>query len=117
VLVIDAEHPGRRVPGGFGGWQARRSPRTSAARKPAAPRTRRAPSGPSPSTLRRMLREVDKELAGLARRRERLHGDLAAATSDHEAMARLGRDLAALDAEITATEQRWLELGEALESG
>ena len=25
VLVIDDQHPGRRVPGGFGGWQARRA--------------------------------------------------------------------------------------------
>ena len=116
VLVIDTEYPGRRVPGGFGGWQARRSQRTTASSKPAAPRTRNARSGPSPSTLRRMLREVDKELAGLTRRRERLHADLAAAASDHEAMVRLAGDLAALDAEITATEQRWLELGEALET-
>ena len=116
VLVIDTEYPGRRVPGGFGGWQARRSQRTTASSKPAAPRTRNARSGPSPSTLRRMLREVDKELAGLNRRRERLHADLAAAASDHEAMVRLAGDLAALDAEITATEQRWLELGEALET-
>ena len=116
VLVIDTSYPGRRVPGGFGGWQARRSQRTTASSKPAAPRTRKAPSGPSSSTLRRMLREVDKELAGLTRRRERLHADLAAAASDHEAMVRLAGDLAALDAEITATEQRWLELGEALET-
>ncbi len=116
VLVIDTSYPGRRVPGGFGGWQARRSQRTTVSSKPAAPRTRKAPSGPSSSTLRRMLREVDKELAGLTRRRERLHADLAAAASDHEAMVRLAGDLAALDAEITATEQRWLELGEALET-
>ena len=117
VLVIDAEHPGRRVPGGFGGWQARRSQRTTASPKAAAPRTRATRSGPSPSTLRRMLHEVDRELATLTRRRDRLHGDLVAAASDHEAMARLGRDLAALDAELAATERRWLELGEAVESG
>ena len=39
VLVIDDQHPGRRVPGGFGGWQARRAqqPAPSARRAPAAP--------------------------------------------------------------------------------
>ena len=31
-------------------------------------------------------------------------------------IARLGRDLAAVDAELAAAEERWLELGEALES-
>ena len=46
-----------------------------------------------------------------------LLAELAAAGSDHEAMIRLGRDLAAIDADIAATEERWLELGVALESG
>ena len=71
VLVIDDRHPGRRVPGGFGGvggGPAGRG-RPSPARPPTAPprrpgRDRRRPRR-SPSTLRRLLREVEKELAAL----------------------------------------------------
>ena len=64
-----------------------------------------------------MLRDVDKELAAITRRRDRLLDELAAAGSDHEAMVRLGRELAAVDAEFAAVEERWLEVGEELESG
>ena len=35
VLVIDDQHPGRRVPGGFGGWQRPREP-SSRRRRPGA---------------------------------------------------------------------------------
>jgi hypothetical protein len=42
---------------------------------------------------------------------------LAAAGADHQAMVRLGQELAALEAELAATEERWLELGTELEAG
>ncbi len=120
VVVIDEHHPGRRVPGGFGGWQARRlqqpTPRPVSTPSPSRT-TREASPRPSLSTLRRMLRDVDKELATLTRRRDRLLEELAAAGSDHQAMVRLGQDLAATDADIAAAEERWLELGQALETG
>ncbi len=120
VLVIDDEHPGRRVPGGFGGWQARRAQQPAVRPKPAAaaaPSRSGVPPRQSLSTLRRLLRDVDKELATLTRRRDRLVTELAASGSDHQAMVRLGQDLAATDAEIAAAEERWLELGTALEAG
>jgi ATP-binding cassette subfamily F protein uup len=119
VLVIDDEHPGRRVPGGFGAWEAARRARAvaPAGRPPAVSRTpaRPAAAGPSPSTLRRQLREVDKQLDAIGRRRSRLLDELAAAGADHQAMARLGRELAAVDAELAESEQRWLEIGAALD--
>ena len=120
VLVIDDRHPGRRVPGGFGGWQARRAqqPSPSARRVSAAPVAAR-PANPerTPSTMRRMLREVDRDIAAHTRRRDRLVDDLAQAGADHQRIVRLGRDLAAVELELAAAEERWLELGEALESG
>ena len=64
-----------------------------------------------------MLRDVDRELAAITRRRDRLLDALAAAGHDHTTMVALGRDLAAVDAELTAAEERWLELGAELESG
>jgi len=120
VLVIDDARPGRRVPGGFGAWErARREDRAGSAPRPSP--ARRPPKGAplrrSPSTLRRLLREVDKELAAMTRRRDRLTEQLAAAGADHQAMVRLGQELAALEAELAATEERWLELGTELEAG
>jgi len=128
VLVIDDAHPGRRIPGGFGAWEAaRRARRTApAARVSASGRpaggNRASERGGSPvrrsaSTLRRLLREVDKELASLTRRRDRLTDQIAAAGADHEAMSRLGRELATVEADLTAVEERWLELGTELEAG
>ena len=119
VLVIDDEHAGRRVPGGFGAWEtARRARATASAGRP--PATSRAPgrpaaAGPSPSTLRRRLRDVEKQLDAIERRRSRLLDELAAAATDHQAMTRLGRELAAVDAELAEAEERWLEVGAALE--
>ena len=54
-------------------------------------------------------------MATHARRRDRLIGELAAAGADHQAMTRLGRELAGVEAELAAAEERWLELGVELE--
>ena len=67
--------------------------------------------------MRRMLREVDRDIAAHTRRRERLLENLATAGGDHQRIVLLGRDLAAVELELAAAEERWLELGEALESG
>ena len=131
VLVIDEHHRGRRVPGGVGGWEARRGLRAAAASaasasaRPASTptvsaardtRPARVTTGRSPSTLRRLLREAEKELAALERRRIKLHDGLVAAGADHEALRRLGEDLATVDGEIATVEERWLELGAELET-
>jgi len=117
VLVIDEHHPGRRVPGGFGGWEAARKVRTSApaaAKKVAAAKPVARP--PSPSTLGRQLRETEKSIAALERQRDRLVAELEMAGSDVDALARVGTELAGLEAELGAAEARWLDLAEALES-
>ena len=122
VLVIDDQHPGRRVPGGFGGWdRARRARLAAPAPRPANPaaaasRVTKAPAGRSPSTLRRLLRETEKEMAAHERRRATLMTELAAAGADHQTMTKLGQDLAAVDAELAAAEEKWLTYGEELES-
>ena len=128
VLVIDEHNPGRRVPGGVGGWEARRGLRAAAASASARPastptvsaardtRPSRPTTGRSPSMLRRLLRDTERELATLERRRVKLHDELVVAGADHTALRRLGDDLAALDTEIAAVEERWLELGTELEN-
>jgi len=119
VLVIDDSHPGRRVPGGFGAWEAaRRARRAAPASRPAAGARppKQAAVGRSPSTLRRLLRDTDREIAAHTRRRDRLVEQLAASGADHQAMTKLGQDLAAVDAELAAAEEQWLTYGEELES-
>jgi hypothetical protein len=65
--------------------------------------------------LRREQREVEKQLEAIERRRSRLLAELAGAGADHQTMSRLGRELAAADAELAVSEERWLEIGAALE--
>ena len=133
VLAIDASHPGRRVPGGFGAWEASHRLRTdhragpTTARPPAPAVARAATAGRptattsgtasrrSPSTLQRMMRDIDKELAALGRTRDRLHAELVAAATDHRRLAELGTDLATVDDQVATAEQRWLELADELD--
>jgi ABC transport system ATP-binding/permease protein len=107
------------VPGGVDGWVARLddSLAPARARVPASP----APGGPdrapqgertrSASTLGRLLREAERELGRLVRRRDELVGALEAA-SGHEELSRLGTELAIAQAEVDASEERWLALAE-----
>ncbi|MEM8619712.1 MAG: ABC-F family ATP-binding cassette domain-containing protein [Actinomycetota bacterium] len=110
----------RRVPGGVGGWLAER-----AAVAPSAPRsvgTTAAPrrdwkqrsGGPSPSTLRRRLREVEKTMSAAQRKVSALTDELAG-TTEHQHLARLGDQLSAAQGELDAAESEWLELAEQLE--
>ena len=82
VLVIDEDHPGRRLPGGYARWEAdRRRRRVSGRAGVSRPQAEaRAPTGParsapalagrastagrSPSTLRRLLRERGEAARG-----------------------------------------------------
>lgn len=69
----------------------------------------------SRSTLQRLLREAEKEVAKLTRRRERLHAELVAAATDHVELARLGTEEAEVSRQLAEAEDRWLELAEEAE--
>jgi Uup-like ABC transporter family protein len=60
--------------------------------------------------LRHLIRQAEKELATLERRRGRLADDLADAGADRDALASIGTELAAVEAELADVEQRWLAL-------
>ena len=123
VLVLDGTGRAGRVPGGMAAWDAERRRRAAAPSGRARGATtsrRRSPGadGPSPSTLRRRLQDAEKELARLERERTRLDAEVEAAASrgDHAALGALGAEVARIQAEVAAAEERWLEAGAALEA-
>ena len=104
------------VPGGVEAWLAALlapparpapGPRPAAA-VTAAPRATGAPS------VGRLLRETEKQLTRLGRRRDALH-DALVATTDHVELTRLGAELRAVQDELDTTEEQWLELAEQAE--
>ncbi|NQY57770.1 MAG: ABC-F family ATP-binding cassette domain-containing protein [Ilumatobacteraceae bacterium] len=110
----------RRVPGGVGGWLAERAAVAPSAPKSAgttaAPRRdwKQRSSGPSPSTLRRRLREVEKTMNAAQRKVSALTVELAG-TTEHEHLARLGDELSVAQGALDSAESEWLELAEQLE--
>jgi predicted nucleic acid-binding Zn-ribbon protein len=63
----------------------------------------------SASTLRRLLKEAERDVAQLERRRTQLDDALAGA-SDHVELGRLGTELAEVNDALHQAEERWLEL-------
>jgi ATP-binding cassette subfamily F protein uup len=73
-------------------------------------RQRTAPGARSPSTLRRLVTQAEREVERLTARREALAGQLAEAGGDHEVLVRTGHELAAVDEELGRAEEAWLAL-------
>ena len=60
------------------------------------------------------MARLDKVLERLAEREAALSAELAAHATDHEALTRLGAEMAALQEEKEAAEMEWLEAAEVL---
>lgn len=105
----------RHLPGGIDEYlrlAARRSPPAPAEPVPAPEQM----SGAQRRAAEKELAAVDRQLARLADRIAAKHTELAEHDqSDHIALTRLTQDLRNLEAEVAATETRWLELSEVLE--
>ena len=63
------------------------------------------------------MKESDKTVARLTRRRDSIEVDLAekASTASHTELAGLGAQLSAVNAELAAAEETWLALAEEAE--
>ena len=124
VLVVDGQGSAARRPGGMAAWDAERRARSERPRRgapattPTVPRPAEAGRARTPSTLRRLIQDAEKELGALARRHAALDARVAAAATagDHAQLAELGTAVAAVDAQVAAVEERWLELGAELEA-
>jgi ATP-binding cassette subfamily F protein uup len=128
ALILDGRGGAAHAPGGYAQYEeARRrrqvpEPRAVPAR--AAPSVGKAtsPARPvpterkqrSPSTLRRLIGLAEAEMEKATAERDGLLADLAAAGTDHVALARVAETLAAAEARLSAAEERWLELSEEL---
>ena len=67
----------------------------------------------SASTLRHLTKEVEKRMKKLEKQRDRLATEVGAIDgADHQRLAEVGRDLAAVEAEITRVEDEWLALAD-----
>ncbi|CAN5543644.1 hypothetical protein BH18ACT3_BH18ACT3_14040 [soil metagenome] len=68
------------------------------------------------STLRRLIRDAERDLAELEHRREQLAEALTKATADHQALAQIGTEMAEVQAGLGEAEQRWLTLSDELDT-
>jgi ABC transport system ATP-binding/permease protein len=131
VLMLEN---GRAKPvlGGYAGWIAQRAKSgasssgtkmnvlaSSAASAPAvAPVTKAVPiaaekSRRSPSTLRFLIKEADRELGRATKRRDALTVELEAVVpTDYVSLARIGEQIGDTQADIDRWEETWLELAE-----
>jgi ATP-binding cassette subfamily F protein uup len=135
VVVVDGERPPGRRPGGYARWEdGRRAARARGRATSAAPPTPAPQPRPqarsanaarsdgrgarSPSTLRHLMKDADKELVRLTRQRERLEAELAdrASTAGHEELRELGARLDEVIGAQTDVEERWLALAEEAEA-
>jgi ATP-binding cassette subfamily F protein uup len=98
------------------------SPSSSSPSSSSSPAGRRpaggdaAPRSRSASTLRHLMKKAEASMRKLQDRQAALETELAAAGDDHVALARLGEELSAVAAELSRTEDAWLELAEEAES-
>ncbi len=128
VLALDGFGGAAVVRGGVAGWLAQRAaqPATAgsiavagaappSARHATAP-TPRPVSKKSPSTLRRQLGIADRDLAAAIKARDRLNDALSTAGSNREDLVRLSDELAACQARVDSSEERWLALADQAES-
>ena len=118
VVVLDPSSRAGPWPGGYGAWlEHRRRPRPGgrSERPPSESQPRSRPPGRSPSTIRRELAQAERDMALRRRRAGELADQMESAAGDHEALARLGRELAEAEEARAAADDRWLELSVELD--
>jgi len=119
ILALDGEGGAALVPGGVATWLQQRSARSTTPRS--APNQRSSSTKPakqkssrSPSTLNRLIANVEKDMTKRTTRQTALYQDIADAGNDHKKLAALGEELAQLQTAIESLETQWLELTEEL---
>ncbi len=138
ALVIDGAGTALRWPGGLGAWFDQRERGSSAAggassgsessatsRTGSGGATKRVPKGDtrkhdqapvskqrSSSTVARLLRAAEKDVARLDKTKRRLEAQLVDARNDHDELVRLGEELSEVSQQLEVGEQVWMELAD-----
>ncbi len=86
-----------------------------AAKQPKQKAAKPKSAGRSSSTLSRLIREAEKDIARLDRRKTKLTEELVSAGADHAALSRIGAELAEVETGLAAAEESWLALSEESE--
>lgn len=117
VVVLDPSGRAGPWPGGYGAWLEHRRSRPGGRpeRPPSGSRSRSSREGRSPSTIRRELAQAERDMALCRRKAGELADQMHSAAGDHEALARLGRELAEAEEARAAADDRWLELSVELD--
>jgi len=126
VVVLDGRGGTTMPPGGFAAYETSRlqarSPKLAATAGP--PRVGSdVPSTPivdkavkkqrSPSTVRRLMAETERDLTEASGRRDELSTEMGS-SDDHLALAPLATELAVVEARVGELEERWLALADEL---
>jgi ABC transport system ATP-binding/permease protein len=127
LLALDGNGGVRWIRGGVGAWLAQRAAAVAvpsnfvAARSSTAARATKLPQqGPrsaprSPSTVRRQLAQVEREVAAAIARRNDLAGQIGS-TNAHWELSDLAEQLAAAESRVNAAEESWLALAAEAEA-
>ena len=122
VVVIEDGKAGR-LPGGYEAWETKRkeqwrggSLRAQERQPKVAKREVKAakPSGPTAGTLRHRVKQLEKQMRPLERRRDELHAAIDG-EGDYERIGDLGAELTVVEQDLSRLEDDWLDLSEQLE--
>ena len=110
-----ASPPAARPPAALATGNGSSAARTAPA-APAASGSGFAPGSAAERAAKKELDRLDRQIARAGEREAKLHAELAANAADYEKLTELGAQLAAVEAEKTDLEERWLEIAGSLES-
>ncbi|WP_280338688.1 ABC-F family ATP-binding cassette domain-containing protein [Nocardia neocaledoniensis] len=103
------------LPGGIDQYLTRRAAQASAAKPVAAKPAAASTSSADHRAARKELSRLERTIAKLDEREQKLHAALAEAATDPDKLVSLGAELKEVVAEKEAAEERWMELAELAE--
>ena len=109
LLEVHGDGTVSDIPGGIDAWIARAAGVVAASATPSGPNVATPTTGGSAAPRGRQLREAEREMTRLERRRKKLMETIVAC-ADHREQLQLGVELTALQLELDAAEEYWLTL-------
>jgi hypothetical protein len=126
VLALDGHGGAAVVPGGVAGWlknhntspthQIAAAQRGKLIAQDAPQVVAKAKPAKSPSTLKRLLAQAEKNLAQANAAEQKIAAELTQAGSDHTALARISANLASAQTKVAAAEETWIALAAEAEA-